>query len=474
MKQPKHDLVLRIVKLLDVIAVTFLFAVVWMNFYAGMMYGKTFYRRGNWLVIFLFLFFFCMFGRTYDAFLVSLSSISAMIYSQGLSLFLSDFIMYFLILLLARRAVNPLPLLGTFLLQLGAAVIWCILANHWYFRSFPPRRTAVIYDMRRGMEDLISEYGMTKKFEIVVNCSAKECVESDLKVLEGKDLEAVYLCGVHSHERNKILKYCIEEGISVYVIPRVGDVLMSGARQMHMYHLPMMRVDRYNPPPEFVITKRAFDIIASLIAIVITSPIMLVTAIAVKTDGGPVFYRQTRLTKDGREFKVLKFRSMRVDAEKDGVARLSTGENDDRITKTGRVIRKLRIDELPQLFNILSGDMSIVGPRPERPEIAAKYEEEMPEFRLRLQAKAGLTGLAQVYGKYNTSPYDKLQMDLMYIAAPGILEDLKICFATVKILFLPESTEGVAEGQVTAADEAAGENGGSAADEDAGEDTGSV
>ena len=141
---------------------------------------------------------------------------------------------------------------------------------------------------------------------------------------------------------------------------------------------------------------------------------------------------------------------MRVDAEKDGVARLSTGDADPRITPIGHFIRKVRIDELPQLINILLGDMTIVGPRPERPEIAAQYEQELPEFRLRLQAKAGLTGYAQVYGKYNTTPYDKLQMDLMYIANPSFLEDLHIIFATIKILFLPESTEGVAEGQETA------------------------
>jgi lipopolysaccharide/colanic/teichoic acid biosynthesis glycosyltransferase len=142
---------------------------------------------------------------------------------------------------------------------------------------------------------------------------------------------------------------------------------------------------------------------------------------------------------------------MRVDAEKDGVARLSSGENDDRITPIGKFIRKVRIDELPQLFNILVGDMSIVGPRPERPEIAAEYEKELPEFALRLQAKAGLTGYAQVYGKYNTIPYDKLQMDLMYIAHPSLLEDLQIIFATIKILFMPESTEGIDADKTTAA-----------------------
>ena len=146
----------------------------------------------------------------------------------------------------------------------------------------------------------------------------------------------------------------------------------------------------------------------------------------------------------------IAFKLMRVDAEKDGVARLSTGDKDDRITKVGHIIRACRLDELPQLLNILKGDLSVVGPRPERPEIAAQYCEEMPEFALRLQAKAGLTGYAQVYGKYNTTPYDKLQMDLMYIAHPSLIEDLKIMLATVKILFMPESTEGVAEGATTA------------------------
>ena len=140
---------------------------------------------------------------------------------------------------------------------------------------------------------------------------------------------------------------------------------------------------------------------------------------------------------------------MRVDAEKDGVARLAA-DHDDRITPVGRVIRPIRLDELPQIFNILRGDMSIVGPRPERPEIAAQYEKEMPAFSLRLQVKAGLTGMAQVYGRYNTEPRDKLKMDLMYINQMSLREDLKLIFATVKILFMPDSTEGVADGKNTA------------------------
>ena len=240
---------------------------------------------------------------------------------------------------------------------------------------------------------------MEKKFHIEKVLGVEECLEK-LSVLD--EMDTVFLSGIHSHERNIILKYCMYQDIQVYAIPRIGDVIMGGAKKVHMFHLPMLRIDRYRPIPEYTIAKRAFDILFSGIAIVIASPFMLVTAIAIKSDGGPALYKQKRLTKDGKEFNVLKFRSMRVDAEKDGVARLSTGDKDDRITPVGKVIRKIRFDELPQLFNILRGDMSIVGPRPERPEIARQYEEEMPEFRLRLQAKAGLTGYAQVYGKYNT------------------------------------------------------------------------
>ena len=177
---------------------------------------------------------------------------------------------------------------------------------------------------------------------------------------------------------------------------------------------------------------------------------MLITAIVVKLyDGGPVLYKQVRVTRDDKEFKIMKFRSMRVDAEKDGVARLAS-KNDDRITPIGKFIRKVRIDELPQLFNIIKGDMSFIGPRPERPEIIKQYVKEMPEFAYRTKVKAGLAGYAQVYGKYNTTPYDKLTLDLTYIENYSLWMDIKLMLLTLKILFSPESTEGVDDKQITA------------------------
>ncbi len=446
MEKLKHSLLLRMVKLINLVMITIPFAICWVHYYAPRT-ASRYYWKGNSLVIALFVILYFLYGRIYDSFLISLNRISEMIYSQALAALIADGILYVVAWLLIKKLPNILPMLGIFVCQILMALIWSYLAHIWYFKTFTAMKSIIIYDMRRGIDSLIGEYGLDKKFDVQKTVGAEECLKN-MDVLA--EMEAVFLSGIHSHERNKILKYCIAKDIRVYVIPRIGDVIMSGAKRMHMFHLPILRVERYSPTPEYLFIKRFMDVVISAVALLVLSPVMIVTAIMVKSDGGPVFYKQKRLTKDGKEFWVMKFRSMRIDAEKDGVARLSTGDKDDRITPVGRFIRKCRIDELPQLFNILNGSMSIVGPRPERPEIAAQYEEEMPEFRLRLQAKAGLTGYAQVYGKYNTTPYDKLQMDLMYIANPSLMEDLRIILATVKILFMPESTEGVAEGQTTA------------------------
>lgn len=442
-----HDVSVRLSKLLIVVLVTAPFAWFWYGFYVDYL-AVPYFRRGNWMVIFLFSMLYVIFGRVYEAFRISTSRVSEIIYSQVLAEAMANFLMYLVMWLLMLYLPNPLPLMGALLCEVLLSTLWAVAVHTWYFHRFEPQKSIVVYDVRKGMEHLIGEYELEKKFEIVGSLYVQECLE-DLSSLDRA--ENVFLSGIHSHDRNVILKYCVRKGIGVYVIPRIGDVLLSGAKKIHMFHLPILKVGRYNPPLEYLFMKRLMDILVSLAALVILSPVFLITAIAIKKcDGGPVFYKQRRLTKDGRPFDILKFRSMRVNAEEDAVARLSTGETDERVTKVGRVIRKFRVDELPQLINILLGELSLCGPRPERPEIARQYEKEMPEFNLRLQAKAGLTGYAQVYGKYNTTPYDKLQMDLMYLSNPSFLEDLRIMFATVKILFLPESTEGIANGAITA------------------------
>ena len=441
-----REFILRLLKLFNVFLITIPFAWGWFNYYAQHI-ALPFYDRGNWVVVALYAVLYMIFGRVYGGFWISLNRISESVYSQALAVMMTSGIMYVVTVLLERQLPNIWPVLAAFAVQLVLSGLWSMAAHVAYYILFPATKTIIVYDERQGMEKLIQDYGFEKKFTVIKTLTVEQCI-ANIDLLH--NAQTVFVSGVHSHERNIILKYCVEHGIMMYLVPRIGDVLMSGAQQMHMFHLPMLRVGRYNPSPWHTIAKRTFDVVSAGALFLVISPLMLITAIAIKTDGGPVFYKQRRLTQDGKEFDVLKFRSMRVDAEKDGVARLSTGDKDDRITKVGHFIRKVRIDELPQLLNIIGGSMSVVGPRPERPEIASQYVKEMPEFSLRLQAKAGLTGYAQVYGKYNTTPYDKLQMDLMYISNPSFWEDLRIIFATIKILFVPESTEGVAEGQKTA------------------------
>lgn len=441
--------IVRILKLVNVILCSVIFGYTWFTFYAWQM-QEPFFFWGHWFIIGIFFLLYTWLVRLYGGVAVSYKKKGEMIYSQLLSNFIADFFMYLLIVLLIRSyIVSPVPILLCLGIQVLTGIIWTFIVNWLYFKIEDKKRTAIVWDKREDLLSVIEEHGLDAKFDVIKDLHIDDVIEH-FELLD--DVDIVFLSGIHSTQRNIIIKYCTLRGITSFIIPRVGDMLMASAHRMHMLHLPVLRLERYNPNPEYLFLKRAFDIIVSLLAIVILSPFMIITALAIKSDGGPALYKQTRLTKDGKEFKVLKFRSMRVDAEKDGVARLSTGENDDRITKVGHVIRAIRFDELPQLFNILKGDMTIVGPRPERPEIAKEYYKTLPEFELRLQAKAGLTGYAQVYGKYNTSPYDKLLMDLMYISNPSVFEDISIMFATVKILFMKDSTEGVAEGATTAAD----------------------
>lgn len=216
-----------------------------------------------------------------------------------------------------------------------------------------------------------------------------------------------------------------------------------------MFDTPLLLFRNCGLTVEKQVIKRIFDVVVSGLMLIVLSPLMLIIALLVHFyDGGPVFYKQERLTKDGAVFLVYKFRSMRVDSEKNG-ARLAM-KGDSRVTPVGKVLRNIHFDELPQLINIIKGDMSLVGPRPERPEIAAEYTKEIPEFPYRLKVKAGLTGYAQVYGKYNTTPYDKLKLDLTYIENYSFLLDLQLIATTVKILFQKENTEGVDQWQTTA------------------------
>ena len=391
-----------------------------------------------------------IFARMYHALKIGLYRLWELTFSQMLSYSIADIVLYtaaFFWFHDFTRIKFELFFIG-FLLQFFCITAVIFVLNRVYAALDEPRRMLIIYGspdyklLVEKMEEMPYRYR-------IVKCLPETAKLSEIyRILDScKD---VYLYNVKDELKNKLIVFCDIHGKDIHLSMELTDLLTLNHEISHTFDTPYLR-NRKSPVKWYYPgIKRLFDILLSLIGLVVLSPIFLITALCIHfTDGGPVFYRQKRLTTGGRVFDILKFRSMRVDAEAGQGARLSS-EHDDRITPVGQVIRKCRIDELPQLCNILKGDMSIVGPRPERPEIATLYEEELPEFRLRLKVKAGLTGYAQVYGRYNTTPQDKLKLDLIYIAQRSLLFDIKLIFYTVKIIFIPESTQGIADDQTTA------------------------
>lgn len=427
---------------------TYFYSIVWQRFYASAI-QLPFYRRGNWLMVAVYALLLYVFTSLYGGYKVGASRVSELVYSQALSVLFVNFFTYLQISLVGRQWMTPVPMLILSLAEILSAVVWAWGANRIYLSLYPPYQMLMIYGS--DLADLVSEKMSLRpdRYQITETIHIDEGLE---RVLErASEFETVALCDVRSEMRNKIVKYCFDHSIRIYIVPKISDILLRGAQEIQLFDTPLFLCSNEGLGMEQRIAKRALDLAFCIPALILTLPFMAVTAAAIWLyDRGPVLFRQKRLTIDEREFTVYKFRSMVVDAERDGVARLASS-GDDRITPVGRIIRKIRLDELPQLFNILLGDMSVVGPRPERPEIARQYQEDMPEFNLRLKVKAGLTGYAQVLGKYNTTPYDKLKLDLIYIQNYSILLDLKIMMMTVRILFLPESTEGIDANNVTAA-----------------------
>lgn len=448
MNSRKHNFSYFILKCLNVAFMTFTFCICWFSYYQYQMPESWF--QSNWIFpICTFLIMCALLDQLYEGFRMDLHPEKELVLSQFLASIVPHLCFYILNVLLYFKFFNIFPFILCVVVNYGFAILFTGIVCKKYNNSIIPRHGLIIYAKKsRNLLNRLADSYLSHEFAVIKKMSINTFKRQTINPLEGVD--TLFLYGVSGKNREWIIQYCISNGIEVYTIPTVTDLAMIGGSNANLVHLPMLEVHRYDPNKFYLFVKRAFDIFISLLGLAILWPFMLVTAIAVKSDGGPAIYRQTRLTKNGKKFDILKFRSMRVDAEKDGVARLSTGDKDDRITKVGKVIRKIRFDELPQLFNILKGDMTIVGPRPERPEIAEEYYTFLPEFELRLQAKAGLTGYAQVYGQYNTTPEDKLLFDLMYIAHPGIWNDLKIIFATIKTIFMKDSTEGIAEGQTTA------------------------
>lgn len=386
------------------------------------------------LLFIIYLITFILFSIIFDSFAFDRRKITENLYSLFLGTSLATFIFYFLDTLAFRTFYSPLYGIIAIIIVALENTLLLKLFNYIIFHNYVKKNAIIFYCDDNDLTNIKQLPYFDMKY--VIKSIIKDPKNCDIDLA----CDTAFISGIDVISRDVIVEKCVKNDIELYIVPSLGDVIVSSGKYVEELSFPMFKISN-NSNALYLFVKRSFDIIISLVALVILSPFMLITALAIKMyDGGPVLYKQIRLTKGGKEFNIYKFRSMKVDAEKDGKALLAK-KDDNRITPVGKVIRAIRFDELPQLINIIKGDMSIVGPRPERPEISKQYEEIYPSFNLRLQVKAGLTGYAQVYGKYNSNPGEKIKMDLYYINHRSIIFDLRLCIMTIKILFMKESTE---------------------------------
>ena len=428
---------------------TLLFFGVWFRFVLVNNQTGHLTGRGNLLMAtFIFAGLYLFVGKSLSTFKIGVDRTASLIASEVLTVFTVDFLEIFISMAITGQFRFFTEFLWRYIVLffahsfiLGIVTVPMIII---YRNVYPPLRIYELYgDYTNDLN--LKVQARKDKYHIVESKKIEDDFDEEEFKKEIKKYDAVLINDLHSELKNRILKICFDVNKRVYFTPKISDIIVKSSEELNLFDTPLCLCRNMGFSKVSLTVKRFMDILLSLIALVVLSPVMLVTAICIKIeDGGPVFYKQERCTVGGNNFWILKFRSMIVDAEKDGRPH-PAGEKDDRITKVGHVIRACRVDELPQLINILKGDMSLVGPRPERIEHVKKYTEDIPEFTYRLKVKGGLTGYAQVYGKYNTTALDKLKLDLYYIMNYSILLDLQIIFETVKILFQKESTEGFSE-----------------------------
>lgn len=402
----------------------------------------AFFSRGNIVIAGLYLLLIVLFVGLYGGYKLEESPWRDLSSSFIIGLFLSNAITYVVLSLSAKKLLGLLPMICLTVLQIAVTLMFYLLAKYSSIRLYPTKRAiAVISDSPHDLR-------MLSKIDDGVSCRIEKTVfeekgDSEDILSHVKQFNALVLGNIDGHLKERLGCFCYEHNIKVIYIPSMHDIVFCNTTRMIADDSLVYSTGKHGFTVEQLIVKRLIDIGVSLVGLIVASPIMLLTALAIKLqDGGPVFFRQQRLTRGGRTFMLIKFRSMVTDAEKNSGARLAM-KNDSRITKVGRFIRATRIDELPQMLNILKGDMTLVGPRPERPELFEQICRDYPEFRFRLKVKAGLTGFAQLYGKYNTTFEDKARMDVLYIERASLLQDIQLIFYTVKVIFTPESTEGV-------------------------------
>ncbi len=432
-----HKSIMVIVKGLILACLVCTFVDTWQNHYPEALFSKN----GNYVVVLSYLIFLIAFIQLYGGFKFGVYRLHEIIYDLSLATLFANFVMFLEMCLIARLPLSPFAILCCTVFQIALIFICSYCANVIYFKLYPARKMLAIFGKDNEGIELINKFAkIPERFKIEKGFSV-EGKSMDEIYRQIDKFDAILITDFDKDVKDEVLRYCYAKKKRTYILPSSTDVVISTADPIQVFDTPVLLCHNRGITVEQAAVKRFFDILLSAVGLIVTSPIFLLVALFIKLeDKGPVFFKQNRVTKDGKIFNIFKFRSMIVDADKDGAKKAEN--DDDRITKVGRLIRPLRIDELPQLINIFLGDMSLVGPRPERLQNVYDYTRLYPDFDLRHRVKAGLTGYAQVYGKYNTTPADKLKMDLMYIEKYSLILDIKLIAITLKILFLRESTEG--------------------------------
>lgn len=447
-KRRKNKFILVWEIFLNVAGMTFIFALIWFLFYRYNLRAGFLYKKGTALMFGMYAAVYFFVTGIYGGHKIGYYRISEILYSQFLAMIMTNAFVYCQTCLIDRRFIEFKPIIIMCILDTVYIFFWTIWCNKRFRKRNIIRNMTVICETALSAELIKKMNYYDYKFHITKQIGIKEGVDYILQNLNPND--GVIIADVESEIKKKIIDFCFENNMPVFIIPDVSEIVLKNSYALNLMDMPVLVCNKGELSLIDEFSKRFFDLVVSITALIVFSPFMIITALAIKLyDGGPVFYKQKRLTIHRKEFYVYKFRSMVVNAEGDGVARLAK-QNDSRITPVGKIIRKTRLDELPQILNVLKGDMSVVGPRPERPEIAEQYEKYIPEFKYRLKVKAGITGYAQVLGRYNTDPYDKLMWDLMYIAGYSFLMDIRLIMMTVKVIFIPESTQGVGNKDITA------------------------
>ncbi|MBQ6369519.1 MAG: exopolysaccharide biosynthesis polyprenyl glycosylphosphotransferase [Parasporobacterium sp.] len=447
MKRDRYKRMVIFFEVIILLAVfTALYSYLWNTLYESVVL-IPFFRRGNWAMVAMYPILLLVFGKIFGVFHVAVARRVDMIFSNVFNTFVANLITYFILVALLRHYPDMTPLIILWVVEIVLSVLWVFGVKALNNVIFPPHSLLLIHGDYSLKELVLHVNERSERYVITEVINVSEGMKKLTERIAAHD--AILISDLPAEIRNDILKYCYAIDKRIYMLPKITDIIVSSSDQIHLFDNVAYISKNYGLAQDQRIFKRAMDLVLSSVMIVLTSWLMLIIAAAIRIgDGGPAFYRQERLSIGGKVFKIIKFRSMRVDAEKMG-PQLST-MHDPRITKVGRILRAAHLDELPQLFNVLKGDMSMVGPRPERPEIFNEYINHVPEFQFRLKVKAGLTGYAQVYGRYNSTPYNKLRLDLTYIQNYSIWLDIKCLVMTVKILFQKEAREGISDDQKTA------------------------